>query len=78
MTRIEDYALLSDLETAALVDGDVARTIARDVPLEPAQVLHALLRLRPDSTPAPIERPLTPLLDTTVLTNAPRRAAAPP
>jgi superfamily II DNA or RNA helicase/HKD family nuclease len=42
-----------------------------DVPTEPGRVLHALLRVRPDGTPDPIERPLTPLLDTTILTNAP-------
>src|SRR5690606_16241553 len=38
---------------------------------EPGTVLHAILRRLPDGTPAPVEEPLTPLLDTTLLTNAP-------
>ncbi|MGI9022273.1 MAG: DEAD/DEAH box helicase family protein, partial [Acidimicrobiales bacterium] len=41
-----------------------------DAPTDPGQVLHAVLRRRPDGTPDPIDQPLTPLLDTTVLTNA--------
>jgi HKD family nuclease len=45
------------------------------MPLGPGQVLHAVLRLRPDGTADPIERPLTPLLDTTILTNAPGEPA---
>ena len=40
-------------------------------PLEPGAVLHSILRRLPDGTPEVVERPLTPLLDTTVLTNAP-------
>ncbi len=46
-----------------------------DVPKEPGRVLHAVLRLRPDGAPDPVDRPLTPLLDTTVLTNAPGEPA---
>ncbi|HEX7309916.1 MAG TPA: DUF3427 domain-containing protein [Gaiellaceae bacterium] len=38
--------------------------------VDPARVLEALLRLRPDGQPQTIERPMTPLLDTTVFTNA--------
>jgi superfamily II DNA or RNA helicase len=45
--------------------------IAEAIPTEPGSILHALLRRRPDGTAEPIERPLTPLLDTTVFTNAP-------
>ena len=44
--------------------------VGDDVPIEPGSVLRALLRLLPDGTHEPIERPLTPLQDTTVLTNA--------
>ena len=43
--------------------------------LDPAQVLVALLRRLPDGSAEPIERPLTPLLDTTVFTNAPGEPA---
>ena len=42
-----------------------------DAPIEPATVLRALLAHLPDGTPERIERPLIPLLDTTLLTNAP-------
>jgi hypothetical protein len=62
-------ALLGDLESLARLD------IEADMPLDPGQVLHAVLRLRPDGTADPIERPLTPLLDTTILTNAPGEPA---
>jgi superfamily II DNA or RNA helicase/HKD family nuclease len=62
-------ALLAELQalTGLRVDDEV--------PQPPGRVLHALLRLRPDGTPDPVERPLTPLLDTTVLTNAPGEPA---
>jgi hypothetical protein len=39
--------------------------------VEPGTVLHAILQRRPDGTPQPITEPLIPLLDTTLLTNAP-------
>jgi HKD family nuclease len=42
-----------------------------DVPVDPGRVLVALLQRLPDGRPRSIERPLTPLLDTTVFTNAP-------
>jgi superfamily II DNA or RNA helicase len=43
--------------------------------LDPARVLVSLLRRLPDGRPEAIERPLTPLLDTTVFTNAPGEPA---
>lgn len=46
-----------------------------EVLVKPATVLNAVLKLLPDGTPDRIERPLTPLLDTTVLTNAPGEPA---
>lgn len=51
---------------AKIVDGELAET-----PVEPGTVLHAILERRPDGTPRPIAEPLIPLLDTTLLTNAP-------
>jgi superfamily II DNA or RNA helicase/HKD family nuclease len=51
---------------AELVDADTSAT-----PVEPGEVLHAILDRRPDGTPKPIAEPLIPLLDTTLLTNAP-------
>jgi superfamily II DNA or RNA helicase/HKD family nuclease len=42
-----------------------------ELPVDPATVLHAILRRRPDGSPDIIREPLIPLLDTTLLTNAP-------
>lgn len=44
---------------------------ASEAPVEPGEILHAILRRRPDGTPQPMDGPLIPLLDTTLLTNAP-------
>lgn len=44
---------------------------APDRPREPGQVLHAILGRLPDGRPESIPSPLIPLLDTTLLTNAP-------
>lgn len=41
------------------------------VPIDPATVLHAVLRRLPDGRAEEIAEPLIPLLDTTLLTNAP-------
>jgi hypothetical protein len=51
-------------QSSPAVDRDV------DVPLEPAQMLAAILRRKPDGTTEMLEPPLTPLLDTTLLTNS--------
>ncbi len=56
--------LLERLAEVVIVDPTVA-------PVDPATVLHAILRRRPDREPAEIDEPLIPLLDTTLLTNAP-------
>lgn len=55
-------ALLAD--KSAAVDRDA------DVPVDPAQVLSAILRRRPDGSADVLDVPLTPLLDTTLLTNS--------
>ncbi|WP_216638304.1 DEAD/DEAH box helicase family protein [Mycobacterium asiaticum] len=49
----------------------VIKADTSEAPAEPGEVLHAILERRPDGTPAPIVEPLIPLLDTTLLTNAP-------
>src|SRR5229473_7727549 len=46
-------------------------SVGRDAPVEPGTVLRAVLRHTPDGTPETIHEPLIPLLDTTLLTNAP-------
>ena len=64
-------ALIYRLESLTDGSGD----LRRDEPVDPGQVLVALLQRLPDGRPQPIERPLTPLLDTTVFTNAPGEPA---
>ncbi len=57
-------ALLDRLGEVA--DGDETAQL-----IEPASVFHAILRRRPDGEPEELEAPVIPLLDTTLLTNAP-------
>ncbi|MGE0308914.1 MAG: DUF3427 domain-containing protein, partial [Acidimicrobiia bacterium] len=57
-------ALLERLSGIVTIDPGVAL-------VDPASVLHAVLRRRPDGSPNAVEVPLIPLLDTTLLTNAP-------
>lgn len=56
--------LLERLAEVVVVDPTAA-------PVDPARILHAILRRRPDGEAAEIDEPLIPLLDTTLLTNAP-------
>jgi len=56
-----------------LADGE--HDFELDELVDPARVLVALLRPLPDGRPEAIQRPLTPLLDTTVFTNAPGEPA---
>lgn len=56
---------------AALSDVVAGLDTGSDLPVEPAQVLHAVLGRLPDGEPEVIREPLIPLLDTTLLTNAP-------
>lgn len=44
---------------------------ASAAPVAPARVLRAVLERRPDGSPRALAAPLIPLLDTTLLTNAP-------
>lgn len=57
----------------ALLDrlGELVTVDPAAVPADPATVLHAVLRRLPDGQPQAIDEPLIPLLDTTLLTNAP-------
>src|SRR5262245_552971 len=55
-----------------LVDELITGAGARpDAPVEPGTILHAVLSHMLDGTPEVIPEPLIPLLDTTLLTNAP-------
>jgi superfamily II DNA or RNA helicase/HKD family nuclease len=64
-------ALIQQLEV--LTDGQ--SDVRGDEPVDPGRILVALQRRLPDGRPQPMERPLTPLLDTTVFTNAPGEPA---
>ena len=57
----------------ALIDrlGDLIDVEAGAAPVDPGTVLEAILGRRLDGSPAPIAPPIIPLLDTTLLTNAP-------
>jgi superfamily II DNA or RNA helicase/HKD family nuclease len=57
----------------ALLDrlSDIVEVDAGATPAHPGSVLEAILGRRPDGSAAPIAQPLIPLLDTTLLTNAP-------
>ncbi len=58
-----------------LIEGIVDRlgleALLADRPLEPGEILRSVTPVRPDGTPAPLEGPLIPLLDSALLTNAP-------
>jgi superfamily II DNA or RNA helicase/HKD family nuclease len=70
----EDSRVQVGIEVAQALVARLAEfvTVDRsDTPVEPGEVLHAILERRPDGTPRPITEPLIPLLDTTLLTNSP-------
>ncbi|MBB2989657.1 superfamily II DNA or RNA helicase/HKD family nuclease [Mycolicibacterium iranicum] len=70
----EDRRVHVGIEVAQALIARLAELInvdTTDTPVEPGEVLHAILEQRPDGTPRPIAEPLIPLLDTTLLTNAP-------
>jgi superfamily II DNA or RNA helicase len=70
------YAVRLAREVLTLLAAELPEALLQaDLPTEPARVLHALLGRLPDGSPQAIERPLTPLLDTTVMTNAPGEPA---
>ena len=62
---------LAETIARALVESGIDAELLLDVPLQPPRVLHAIQTRLPDGSPRHIDAPLTPLLDTTVLTNAP-------
>lgn len=63
--------LLTHAQSALRKVLDSAEPVDVDLPAEAAELLRAIWSRRPDGSAAKVEPPLTPLLDTTVLTNAP-------
>lgn len=51
--------------------GELVSVDSRSMPEDPAAVLHAVFRRSPDGSTARTASPLIPILDTTLLTNAP-------
>lgn len=47
------------------------KTLLEETPIRPGKVLRGIHGLNPDGTPAVVEGPLIPLLDTALLTNSP-------
>ena len=59
-------------EIVALIDMQITKgNAAAESPIEPGTMLRAIVGRLPDGTPHLLPRPLIPLLDTTLLTNAP-------
>jgi superfamily II DNA or RNA helicase len=56
------------MELLSGLSGSVDRDA--DIPVAPARVLASILRRRPDGSDETLDAPLTPLLDTTLLTNS--------
>lgn len=55
-----------------LIEGEIPGSGAlADAPVQPGEVLRSILDRLPDGSPREINSPLIPLLDTTLLTNAP-------
>ena len=70
----EDVRVQVGIEVAQALMARLAEFVdveTSDTPTKPGEVLHAILEQRPDGTPRPVAEPLIPLLDTTLLTNAP-------
>jgi superfamily II DNA or RNA helicase/HKD family nuclease len=64
-------AVLVNALIARLDELQPAAGVTDDLLMLPAELLNAVTRRRPDGTFGPVELPLTPLLDTTMLTNSP-------
>ena len=66
-----DVGLKLARQIVCLLDSTGKGVDSTDAPSSTGDVLHAITELRPDGTPEHITLPATPLLDTTLLTNAP-------
>jgi superfamily II DNA or RNA helicase/HKD family nuclease len=69
--RVERAAHFATALVRALADSGVDESVLDEVLVDPPRLLRAIERLQPDGSPRAIDQPLTPLGDTTVLTNAP-------
>lgn len=70
-SRVETAATVV-ARTLELLQQEIANADLGDEALDvPARLLHSVTGRRPDGSPRPIGAPMIPLLDTTLLTNAP-------
>jgi superfamily II DNA or RNA helicase/HKD family nuclease len=67
----DDERVALSVELARRLVAQLGPEAALEAPAEPAEVLHAIANRLPDGTPEHIAGPQIPLLDTTLLTNAP-------
>lgn len=69
--RVKTGIALARRLVDVISDASERRELAIQRPVEAGQILDAILAFRPDGTVETIDAPLIPLLDTTLLTNAP-------
>ncbi len=69
--RVERGIALARQLVSVIVEATAESALAPERPLSPAQVLRSVLGKLPDGRAETIPAPLIPLLDTTLLTNAP-------
>lgn len=69
--RAKAGANLANRLIEQIATGSKVSELGRERVTDPPHVLRAIRALRPDGTPERLDEPLIPLLDTTLLTNAP-------
>lgn len=69
--RVTQGTALARKLVDVIIDATAANTLGPERPVSPAHVLRGVLGRLPDGRPEAIPAPLIPLLDTTLLTNAP-------
>lgn len=74
-SRADTAAEIADALVTRLATSARGVDMDEDLVLRPAEVLVAILSRCPDGSPDALEMPLTPLLDTTLLTNSPGEPA---
>ena len=69
--RVAQATALARQLVDVIIDATEANTLGPERPVSPAHVLRGVVGKLPDGSPEAIPAPLIPLLDTTLLTNAP-------
>ena len=69
--RVEKGTALVRQLVSVIIEATAANTLGPERPVSPAHILRSVVGKLPDGRPESIPAPLIPLLDTTLLTNAP-------